>query len=69
MVSCVGLTLATGGEGACITSRIFFGGWSYPDATLTADEVVGVATANGEFGCSGAAQAASVATRKKVKAI
>jgi len=31
-VSCVGLTLGTGGEGARITSRMFFGGWLYPDA-------------------------------------
>src|SRR5271170_7505826 len=32
IVSFVGLTLGIGGAGACITSRIFFGGLSYPDA-------------------------------------
>src|ERR1700689_659281 len=31
-MSCAGLTSGTGGEGACITSRMFFGGWLYPDA-------------------------------------
>src|SRR5580704_11483600 len=35
MESWVGLTLGTGGEGACITSRIFLGGWLYPDAAST----------------------------------
>jgi hypothetical protein len=31
-VSWVGLTLGIGGEGARMTSRMFFGGWLYPDA-------------------------------------
>ena len=31
----IGLTLCTGSEGARITSRMFFGGWSYPEAPST----------------------------------
>jgi len=31
-MSSVGLITGAGGDGACITSRMFFGGWLYPDA-------------------------------------
>lgn len=31
MVSSVGLTIGTGGVGANMTFRIFFGGWLYPE--------------------------------------
>src|ERR1700691_1240167 len=44
IVSCVGLTAGIGGEGACITSRIFFGGWLYPDEVPT-----GLAVAEAAF--------------------
>ena len=49
MVSCVGLTSGTGDEGAFITSKMLFGGLSYPDVPAT-----GVATvflAKAEFDC------------------
>jgi hypothetical protein len=32
IASCVGLIRGWGGEGASMTSRMFFGGWLYPDA-------------------------------------
>ncbi len=41
MRSSVGLTTGTGGDGASMTSRMFLGGSSYPDTTLSA--VAGVA--------------------------
>ena len=68
IVSLVGLTLAVGGDGARITSRIFFGGWLYPDSPLTGTAGAGVAPFEDEFGGTGAALAASVATKIKGKA-
>src|SRR5271156_6142216 len=57
MASCVGLTSGIGGEGACITSRMYFGGWLYPD---------------GEFDCAATgadtAQAKSAPSKRDFKA-
>jgi hypothetical protein len=35
MLSCVGLTKGSGGEGARMTAKMFFGGWLYPDVRWT----------------------------------
>ena len=39
-MSCVGLTSGAGAEGAFITSRMYWGGWLYPDAPFAGAEVM-----------------------------
>ena len=51
-MSCVGLTLGIGGEGARITSRMFFGGWLYPDAPSTGDAGAEVTFEEDEVDCA-----------------
>ena len=53
IASCVGLTTGCGGDGARITSRMYFGGWLYPEAVSAAFD-----TDTG-FGEDGAACAAA----------
>src|SRR5580704_9386977 len=61
IVSFVGLTLGIGGAGACITSRIFFGGLSYPDAPAFAAAGAELLFDEAEFDCAAAgADAAQV---------
>jgi hypothetical protein len=64
-VSCVGLTLGVGGEGARMTSRMFVGGWLYPEGSAK------VATDKDEVDCAatgaGVIDAASAATKRQVK--
>jgi hypothetical protein len=72
-VSCVGLTLGLGGDGACITSRMFFGGWLYPDVPSV--EVAAVETTFNADGFDWAemgtavTQATSAPTNKRFKAL
>jgi hypothetical protein len=58
MVSCVGLTTGDGGEGARITSRMFFGGRLYPEADESDCAAMG----------SDIAQTTTAATKKRFKA-
>src|SRR5580698_5429660 len=71
MESWVGLTLGTGGEGACITSRMFLGGWLYPDTPSVAIAAAEVTPNEKDaLDCAAicAAQATSAPTKRKCKA-
>jgi hypothetical protein len=69
-VSFVGLTSGIGGEGACITSKMFLGGWLYPDAPSLG--VAEVTFGGDEFDCAALGtpivQAKSVPTKRQFKA-
>jgi hypothetical protein len=60
IASWVGLILGRGGEGASITSRMFFGGWLYPDAPSFGADVAEV-TLEVEFDCARAGTIAHAA--------
>jgi hypothetical protein len=52
IASCVGLILGWGGEAASMTSRMFFGGWLYPDAPSFGTIVAEVTLEEVEFDCA-----------------
>ena len=51
-MSSVGLITGAGGDGACITSRMFFGGWLYPDAPSIGVAAAEVTIERDEFDCA-----------------
>jgi hypothetical protein len=60
--------MGTGGEGASMTSRMFFGGWLYPDAPSFGATVAEVTLEEDEFDCARMgtiAQATSAPTKKQ----
>ena len=72
-MSCVGLTMGVGGEGACITSKMFFGGWLYPDACSTGFAGAAVPFERGTFDSADmgadAAQTTSPPAKRHFKAL
>jgi len=51
-MSCVGLTSGTGSEGACITSKMYWGGLSYPDVLWTGVAATEVTFAVDDLDCA-----------------
>ena len=68
----MGLTEGYGGEGACITSKIFLGGWLYPDAVSAGFAEAEVTFDDFAVDCAAMGrdpvQATSAATRRRFKA-
>lgn len=65
--------MGIGGEGACITSKIFLGGWLYPDALSTGFAGAEVPFDGDEFDCAAmgadAVQATSAPAKRQFKAL
>jgi hypothetical protein len=72
MLSCVGLSRGTGGEGARMTARMFFGGWLYPDVPWIGAVDFAAAFGKDEVDCAAmgtdAAQASSAQAKRQFKA-
>jgi hypothetical protein len=67
MASWVGLTEGYGGEGACITSKTFLGGWLYPDAAAAGFEGAEVFFDDDAVDCAATGRDAVQATRTPTK--